>query len=207
MNEILPGVFHWVTRHERHGNLISSYYLNGPDGAVLIDPRVPEEGIEWFDERERPTDIYLANRHHYRHSGQFRERYGCTVWCQRSGLYEFTKGEQVEGFDFGDLLPGGIEAIEVDAICSEETALYVAWAGTVNVADGLQRPDCSGPLAFMPDHHLGEDPVAVKRGLREAYARLLERDFDHLLLAHGDPLVGGAKETLREFISSPAAGA
>jgi hypothetical protein len=202
MKEIAPGVFHWVTLHEKHKITISSYYLRGPEGAVLIDPRVPEEGLDWFEEREPPAHIYLANRHHYRHSGIFRERFGCTVWCQRSGLYEFTHGEEVRGFDFGDLLPGGIEAIGVDAISSEETGLYAAWAGTLNVADGIRRPECDGPLAFMPDTHLGDDPAAVKEGLRAAYARVLERDFDHLLLAHGDPVVGGAKDVLREFLDS-----
>ena len=44
-----------------------------------------------------------------------------------------------------------------------------------------------------------DDPEQTKQGLRDAYRRLLELDFDVLLLAHGRPLVSGGKQALREF--------
>jgi hypothetical protein len=37
--------------------------------------------------------------------------------------------------------------------------------------------------------------------LRDSLRRLLELDFDHLLFAHGEPLVGEGKAALREFVS------
>jgi hypothetical protein len=40
----------------------------------------------------------------------------------------------------------------------------------------------------------------VKEGLRSAYRRLAdELDFEVLLMAHGDPVTGGARKTLRAF--------
>ena len=54
----------------------------------------------------------------------------------------------------------------------------------------------------MPDAYLGEDPDGVKAGLKRAYAGLLDRNFDHLLLAHGMPWVGGGKQALRGFVES-----
>jgi hypothetical protein len=54
-------------------------------------------------------------------------------------------------------------------------------------------------MDFFADWLLGDDPEGVKAGLREAYSRLLDRDFDSLLFAHGDPLIGGGKEALRDF--------
>jgi len=47
-----------------------------------------------------------------------------------------------------------------------------------------------------------DDPQATKRGLREAYRRLLELDFDLLLLAHGEPVVDGGHEALRSFATA-----
>ena len=44
-----------------------------------------------------------------------------------------------------------------------------------------------------------DDPEETKAGLRKAYRRLLDLDFDHLLLAHGDPVVTSGKEALRAF--------
>jgi hypothetical protein len=72
-------------------------------------------------------------------------------------------------------------------------------------ADGVVRwgaPDA--PLAFVPDSLLGDEAEDVKGGLREAYLRLLELDFEHLLLAHGLPVVGEGKARLREFVGAAA---
>jgi hypothetical protein len=46
------------------------------------------------------------------------------------------------------------------------------------------------------------DPARDTAGLRAAYERLLELEFDHLLLAHGNPIVGDANERLRAFLEA-----
>jgi hypothetical protein len=64
------------------------------------------------------------------------------------------------------------------------------------------RRQKGGRLSFVPDHLMGDDPEAVKDGLLEAYQRLLDDvEFDHLLLAHGDPFVGDGATVLRSFVS------
>ena len=74
------------------------------------------------------------------------------------------------------------------------------------VADGVVRlgeaGQGDGPLAFVPDSLLADEPAdvePVKRGLREAYRRLCDLEWDTLLLAHGLPLVGDGKQELRAF--------
>jgi hypothetical protein len=60
--------------------------------------------------------------------------------------------------------------------------------------------DHGGPLTFVPDSLLGDDPAAVKQGLREVYADLCRRlEFDALLLAHGLPIARGGREALAAF--------
>jgi hypothetical protein len=44
-----------------------------------------------------------------------------------------------------------------------------------------------------------DEPERTKRGLREAYRRLAKLDFDHLLLAHGEPFIGNGREQLGAF--------
>ncbi len=44
-----------------------------------------------------------------------------------------------------------------------------------------------------------DDPQNTKRGLRAAYRSLLELDFDRLLLAHGEPVVAGARQAVSAF--------
>jgi hypothetical protein len=198
MREILPGVWHWTAFHEGIGQPVSSYWL--ADERTLIDPMEPDDGLEWFAEPRSPQQVLLTNRHHLRHSARFAERFGCQVRASRPGMHEFTARDQVVPFDFGDELPGGIRAREVGAICPDETALEIPRVGALAVADGVVR--VRGNLRFVSDPLLGEDPEAVKSGLRDAYRALLDLDFDALLLAHGLPLTEHAKEALKRFVQA-----
>jgi hypothetical protein len=199
MKEILPGVFHWTTFHEGIGAYVHSYYVCATDPAVVIDPRVPAQGLEWFEQRALPLHAYLTNRHHYRHSGQFAERFGTRVWCHKDGLHEYTKGERVQPFNHGDTLPGGISALAVGVLCPEETAFHIpVGGGILALGDAIVRH--GDKLGFVPDAYMGDDPEGVKRGLREVFLGHLAREFDHLLLAHGKPWIGGAKAGLRQFL-------
>lgn len=199
MQESLPGIYHWTTFHEGIEEYVHSYCVACVDPAVLIDPRVPEEGLEWFDGRVRPAHIYLTNRLHYRHSARFQERFGVTVWCHRAGLHHFDSARPVRPFDHGDVLGGGIRALAVGVLCPEETAFHIPCAeGVLSVGDAIIRND--GELGFVPDFLMGEDPDAVRQGLREVFRAHLRRHFDHLLFAHGAPWIGGARQALREFI-------
>ncbi len=196
-------MFHWTAPHPKIGVEVSSYWLDG--SGVLFDPLVPPQaGLEWFAERAvTPVAILLSNRHHYRESGRFAERFGCSVHCNRAGLHEFSHGEAVQGFDLGEQLPGGVVACELDAICPDDTALHLPDQRALVIADGVVRGGPygqSGPLGFVPDSFM-DDPPATRRGLLAACARLLaELDFDHLLLAHGGPVVGDGRELLRELV-------
>jgi hypothetical protein len=200
MKEILPGVYHWKTFHKGIQAYVHSYYLNATDPPVLIDPRIPAQGIEWFAAHGAPQHVYLTNRHHYRHSDRFAARYGVQVWCHKGGLHEFTEGEKVKGFAHGKELPGGVLALKVAALCPEETALYLPLnGGFLSIGDAIVR--YRGKLGFVPDEFMGDDPEGVKRGLRKAFLKhLREREFDHLLFAHGAPWIGGAKKALGQFL-------
>jgi hypothetical protein len=199
MNEIAPGLWHWTARHDHIGSEVSSYYLLGE--RVLIDPMIPAEGVEWFEDNGPPEHVLLTNRHHDRHSWRLREAFGCSVHCIRNGLHELEGRGPVEPFDFGDALPGGVVVHEVDAISPDETALYISGHRALACADGVVRRGSSGELAFVSDS-LMDEPEDTKQGLREAYRRLLDLDFDVLLLAHGQPVASGGKEALRRFVSA-----
>jgi hypothetical protein len=198
VQEIAPGLWHWTRRHEHIGSEVSSYYL--PAERVLIDPMIPPEGLGWFEQQGPPQHIVLSNRHHDRDSWRLQEAFGAAVHCIRNGLYELEGRGPVEPFDFGDELPGGIAVHEVDAICPDETALHIPAHRALACADGVVRWRGGDGLSFVPDS-LMDDPEQTKQGLRDAYGRLLELDFDLLLLAHGAPVAGGAREALREFLS------
>jgi hypothetical protein len=195
MNEIAPGVFHWKQVHPNIGAEVSCYYL--PAERVLIDPMEPEDGLDWFRENGPPEHILLSNRHHYRDSAAFVEAFGCKVHASRPGMHEFSDGEPVEPFDFGDELPGGVKAYEAGAICPDDTALHIPARSALAVAVGVIS---YGGLGFVPEEHLGDDVEATKRAIRDSYGKLAaELEFDNLLVAHGEPVVGGARDALARF--------
>lgn len=181
---------------------VSSYFVAAGRGT-LIDPMEPEGGVEAVAERGTPEQVVLTNRHHYRHSGRFVDEFGCVVRCERSGLHEFDGGPEVEGFGFGDELSPQITALEMGAICSEDTALHIrAGGGALAFADGLVR--FAESPGFVPDKLMGDDAETVKRGLVQSLRKLLDREFDSLLFAHGEPMVGGGREALESFVASEA---
>jgi glyoxylase-like metal-dependent hydrolase (beta-lactamase superfamily II) len=197
MQEIAPGLWHWTARHERIGVEVSSYYLEREQ--IALDAMLPAEGLAWFERHTPPRHVVLSNRHHDRHAWRLSDAFGCSVHCVRNGVHELEGRGPLQAFDFGDELPGGITVHEVDAICPDETALYIPAHRALVCADGVVRMGAGRALSFVPDH-LMDDPEATKEGLRSAYRGLLDLDFELLLLAHGEPVVGGGNDALRAFV-------
>jgi hypothetical protein len=198
MREITPGLWHWTSRHPNIGKQVSSYYL--AEERVALDPLLPAQGIDFFAERP-PEHVLLTNRHHERDSFKLHAAFGTEVHCIRNGVYALAGHGPVSPFEFGDDLPGGIIAHEVGAICPDETALHIPAHRALACADGVVRWEGVEGLTFVPDS-LMDDPPQTRRGLAEAYARLLGLDFDLLLLAHGDPVLGDAQAELARFVAA-----
>jgi hypothetical protein len=198
VDEIAPGIRHWKAPHPRIGAEVSSYFL--PGAAVLLDPLVPDAEMEQLEELGPPRHILLTNRHHWRDCTRLAERFGITVRAPRAGMHEFGEGDPVEPYDFGETLAGGAVTVhEVGGICPDESALHIPEVSALAVADGVVG---YGGLRFVSDR-LMDDPENTKAALRAAYARLSgELDFENLLVAHGDPVVGGARGALRDFASA-----
>jgi hypothetical protein len=203
MNEILPGVWHWTAPNPNIGDtLVSSYWLD--ETGVFIDPLLPEDaGIAWFESRPTPPQaIVLANRHHYRDSGRIHERFGSQVHVPAAGLHDFTDHDHVVGYEPGDELPGGLEAFVVGSLSPDEDGLLLESAGAIWLGDTIVRSttDPASSIGWVPDS-LMDDPDATKAGLLRAFGDVLESySFEHLLLAHGLPLVGNGRDQLEQLV-------
>jgi hypothetical protein len=190
VEEIASGLWHWTALRETIGKEVSSYYLT--DAGVWIDPMLPPERPDWF----KPQHAILTCRHHSRDAWKL----DCQVWVVEQGAHELEGRGEFRTYAWGDELPGGIVACEVDALSPDETALHIPATRALAIGDGVVRwPEVEG-LTFVPDF-LMDDPEETRAGLRDAYRRLLdELEFDHLLLAHGAPVVGGARAELRALV-------
>ncbi|MGH2981380.1 MAG: hypothetical protein ACRDKV_04980 [Solirubrobacterales bacterium] len=194
MQELLPGLYQWTAAHPKIGIEVSSHFVAG--SATAIDPLLPEQGIEWFEDH-RPQRVVLSTRHHLRHAEQIADRFGCPILAHEDGLHEFEDGPAVQGFGFGDQVAVDVTALKIDAISPDDTVLRIdVDAGALLFADSVIN---HGGIGFVPDNLIGDDPDPVKRKILERVTELLDEEFDHLLFAHGDPVIGGGKEVLRAF--------
>jgi hypothetical protein len=190
VREIAPGLWHWTATRETIHKDVSSYYV--ADSRVVIDPMTPPERPEWF----QPEHAILTCRHHSREAWEL----GCPPWVVEQGAHELEGRGEFRTYRWGDELPGGIVAHEVDALSPDETALYLPQQRALAIGDGVVRWDGVEGLTFVPDF-LMDDPEETRAGLKAAYRRLLsELEFDHLLLAHGDPVAGDAKQQLGALV-------
>jgi len=193
MEELIDGVFHWKAVHPNIGAEVGCHFV-APSGTA-IDPLLPAEGIEWFEGRGLAR-IVLSNRLHRRHAPQLAERFGCPILCHEAGLHAFADGPPVQGFAFGERLAEDVAALEMDAICPEDTVLRIEHGGgALLFADSLIN---EGGVGFVPDRLIGDDPEGVKRKIRARCVEMVEEErFEHLLFAHGDPLLGTGRAALR----------
>jgi glyoxylase-like metal-dependent hydrolase (beta-lactamase superfamily II) len=122
------------------------------------------------------------------------------VLVPESGLHEFEhKDLDVRGYAAGEEIIPGIVAHEVGAICPDDMALEIRSAGALAMADALVH--FADGVRFVRDDYM-DDPEQTKRALVQSLEALLAVDFDTLLFAHGEPIVGGGKKALRDFLAS-----
>ncbi len=197
MEEVLGGVFHWRAVHPQINVEVDCHFLAASQTA--IDPLLPAEGIGWFDDHG-VSQVVLSNRHHLRHATQLAERFDCKILCHESGLYEFEATPAVKGFAFGDRLSAEVTALQMAAICPDDTVLRIDAAdGALLFADSIVRHE---EIGFVSDRLIGDEAESVKAEVRERCAALLDQPFENLLFAHGRPLLKVGRRAISSFLQS-----
>jgi len=146
----------------------------------------------------------LTNRHHLRDAARFVGEVGAlAIVAPEAGLHEFGPGDpSVGAYSVGDEVAAGVTAHRMGAIAPDDTVLQIraGGEGLLAFADAIIVWD--GGLAFVPDF-LMDEPETVKRATIERIEELLELDFNHLLFAHGDPVIDRGRAALAEFAANP----
>jgi hypothetical protein len=202
MEEIVPGIYHWTAIHPDIGIRVSSYYVE-PAG-IVVDPLEPEDGMGFFDGLDlAPQQVVLTSGLHWRQSDRFADRYDATVRVVAEGIERWGEDSdrQAEPFNFNDEVAPGVIAHEVARIAPDDTALIIEHGkGAIAFADAVIAP--GGVLSFVPDS-LMDDPRDTKLALHDRLRGLLTKEFDTLLFAHGEPVLHGGRDRLKDFVNAP----
>ena len=203
MKEILPNIYTWHEFSEEKQLNFNGYFLVSGEESVLVDPpRMTEKDIaelESLVEKESANPlkvILLSNVHHERESNEFKKRFGAGVWVNEkdsAGLEETAD----KTFLDGDVLPCGLTTIEFENQKSPgESAFFLKERGVMIVGDALIGKVAGKVNMLPPDKY--KDLELAKKGLN----KLLDFEFQSLLVGDGASILNDAKNEVKSFLES-----
>ena len=203
MRQILPGIFTWGSTYADRPWDLNGYAIALAGGSVLIDPPAPEEA-DWQKLPKPITTIVLTNRDHVRDAPLFRTRCGARIVANKDEISQFTSLPIDATVQEGDLIGSALRVIHLPGKSPGEIGLYLEPAyhavsrdkGGILILGDAIIGNPPGALGLLPEEKL-DDP----KTLRESLPKILDYQFEVLLLCDGQPVLHEAKRKVSEFLS------
>lgn len=208
MREILSGIFTWGSTYADRPWDLNGYAIRLDGCTVLVDPPAPGED-DWasFDAMQPIAKIVVTNRDHVRDAELFRKRCGARLVAGADEAMQLAPIAIDEAVREGHLIAGALRVINLPGKSAGEIGLYFDPAhhavsremgGILLLGDALIG-NPPGALSLIPEPKL-DDPSKLKRSVR----KLLDYDFDVLLLCDGQPVLRDGKLKVAEFLKTLA---
>ncbi len=197
MREVIEGVFSWPWFSEPHGYNFNGHLIIDAGGNLAIDPVEPSAAVSDEIAGLGVARILITNRNHSRAANAVRARTGArTAIHPDDAAHARGQGAELDaelrlGERIGPLVVVGVPGKSPGEVALHWPARRVLVVGDVVIG---KPPGACGLLreAVM------DDPA----GLRESVRKLLELDFDTLLVGDGEAILEGAKQRLEELVES-----
>jgi len=179
--DVTSGLWVWQVPHPdwreglEWGPLVTSTCVASGGETVVMDPIAPLP--ERLDEVP-PTIALILKPDHVRDVDLVVERYGARAFGPRLFFRDDIPKTELEPIDPGDELPGGIVAL-YDGRGRDETPVWVPEQRALVFADALTAPH--GELLVW-------NTAWHEERVLPALRKLLELPFEHVIVAHGDPV-------------------
>ncbi|MGH8610550.1 MAG: MBL fold metallo-hydrolase [Gammaproteobacteria bacterium] len=197
MQEIANDIFAWSWFSEPHGYDFNGHLIRHSEGNLCIDPVKPSaEDLEAIV-RFEVGQIILTNRNHSRAANLLRLRTGAKTAIHPDDAHHArSQGAEIdEALRIGEQI-GPLDVIGVPGKSPGEVAFYWRARRVLIVGDAVigSPPGRCGLL----QEQVMDDAVGLRRSVR----KLLDLDFDTLLVGDGVSIPQGAKDRLRELADS-----
>lgn len=197
MREIVGDVLTWSWFSEPHDYNFNGHLVRHASGNLCIDPVEPGDGVLDEIAAEGVARIVLTNRNHVRAANQVRARTGARTAIHPDDA-DYARGQGAEIDDslrVGEKI-GPLAVVGVPGKSPGEVALHWPERRLLVVGDAvIGNPP--GRCGLLPERVM-DDP----RRLRESIGKLLELDFDALLVGDAEAILEGARERLRELVET-----
>lgn len=198
MKTIAPGIQQWSWFSQEKQIDFNGLLLTANDHCVLVDPPPMETADRTEILKGPPVDyVLLTNRDHVREAEACRRDFKAKVYAPAvdAPLMGFPIDKT---FHDGELLPGGIWVIHLSDMKSPgESALFLdRGKGYVILGDALiGKP--AGQLNLLSAEKFA-DVTKARQGL----TRLLNYNFDTVLVGDGVSILTGGKEAVRRALEA-----
>jgi glyoxylase-like metal-dependent hydrolase (beta-lactamase superfamily II) len=197
MREIVDGILTWPWLSERHGYNFNGYLLRDAGGNICIDPVEPDPAT--LDEIVRLglARTIITNRNHVRAANTVRARTGArTAIHPQDAAYARSQGAEIDDDARPGEWVGPLAIIEVPGKSPGEIALHWPERRLLIVGDAvIGNPP--GRCSLLPEKVM-DDRARLGASLR----RLLDLDFDTLLVGDGASILSGARDRLHDLVAS-----
>ncbi len=196
MQEIVSGVFTWPWFSEPHGYNFNGHLLRLPDGNLCIDPVQPTDATLETIAGLGVARILITNRNHSRAANLIRERTGARIAIHPlDAPHAREEGLAIDAALAADEAVGPLRVVAVPGKSPGEVALHWAERRILIVGDAvIGNPP--GRCGLLREQVMDDPPR-----LRDSVRRLLDRDFDTLLVGDGAPILTGARARLAELVA------
>jgi hypothetical protein len=189
IRDVAPGLWLWRQPHPswKPGDdweaEVASFAVESGGTALLLDPLAPPPSAREVYERidaMSPSAIVVLKPDHVRDVDLFVRWYGAEGHGPQLHWRDDVPRTELKLVHPGTVLPGGLRAL-YDGRGMQETPLYLPEQRALVFADALTAPEGELRVWSTPWHAERTLPA-----LRE----LLELDFEHVLVSHGEPVHG-----------------
>lgn len=197
MREIVPGIWMWSWLSEPHGYNFNGHLIADGGSHICVDPVEPgPDGLAELA-RRGVARIVLTNRNHVRAANMVKARTHARIAIHPADAgHARNQGAELDDeLRIGESV-GPFAVVAVPGKSPGEVALH--WpARKILLVGDLLIGNPPGNCKLLRDAVMDDPP-----GLRASVRRLLELDFDTLLVGDGEPIIGGAKGRVRELVAT-----
>jgi glyoxylase-like metal-dependent hydrolase (beta-lactamase superfamily II) len=205
LNQIAPGLYYWTAPHPDWNGAtdwpenVGCVFYESPNAAVVIDPLLPrgEEDQFWtaldalVARHDSAVAVLLTAPWHQRSASLVAERYGSVVWAHEAGHSRLTCPAR------SGPLPEGVELFVPDGDAEGQVAFYLRLPRALVVAEFFSGMEGGLKVLTSP----------AQRNLRrfnDSLRQLLELPIDHVLVAHGEPVLNEGRRRIAEALGVDA---